>query len=216
MGYVTNWRGVGADDITINPPEVDDGTIYDDGAVAAQDTSAVTYNAGSDWATVNGVCKPTNSGALGYAKDLQRAANRVLSTMGSTKIAVDGAIGPGTVAALVSIQGVTSAAAYSLGSSNINYGAGCTVVTAQIQAITDRLNQLADYLGASSSVSSPSGSGTPTIYDPVSGTLQNQAPTASILDAFNNMSTPMKIAAVGIAGGIGYLAFAKPKKRRRS
>lgn len=52
---------------------------------------------------VNGVAVPMTSAVLEIYKSLQREINRLRAKMGSSRIAVDGRIGPGTVKALVAV-----------------------------------------------------------------------------------------------------------------
>lgn len=176
----------------------------------AQETSP-----GPGFVTKNGVCKPTGSASLDLFKDLQRQMNRVLDAMGSAKIAVDGAIGPGTLAALQAISQAPSAGAYGLGSSSgfvVNTN-DCASISNQVVAITAKLSQLADYMGAANSVSSPSPTSTPTTVDPVTGIETPQPLTSSAMDALANMSTTEKLGVAGIAVAVGYFAITKGKKR---
>lgn len=190
-------------------------TVYDD------DSGLLTYPTGlsstANWVTsTSGVCKPANAATLSAAKDFQRAINRCLDKLSTTKLTVDGAIGAGTMGALTTISNSTSAGAYSLGPSNVNWGGGCTVVVAQIDVLTARLNQLADWLGAPSSVGSPAPSATPTYVNPATGQPQTQGLTDSLTDFFQNMSTMEQAGVAALAVGIGYFAvtsFGKKKKK---
>lgn len=216
-------RGFGDDpaDLNINA-DIPDGsgpsadvqtTVYDD------DSGLLTYPTGlssaANWVTsTSGVCKPANAATLSAAKDFQRAINRCLDKLSTTKITVDGAIGSGTMGALSTISSSTSAGAYSLGPSSVNWGGGCTVVVAQIDVLTTRLNQLADWLGAPSSVGSPAPSSTPTFVNPVTGQPQQQGMTDSLTDFFQNMSTMEQAGIAALAVGIGYFAFTSFGKKK--
>lgn len=172
------------------------------------------------FSSVNGICKPTDPTALDRFKELQRQANRVADAIGATKIAVDGAIGPGTIALLTTIKGKAAAAdtgGFGWGNFLANQSlASCSAVAGGVLNITPMLSAMADALGASSSVASPAPASTPTIYNPITGTEVAQGMTDSIGDAFKNLSTPMQIAALGIAGGLAYFTLLKkPKKKGR-
>lgn len=178
-------------------------------AATAQETSP-----GPGFVSTNGICKPTGSASLELFKDLQRQMNRCLDAMGSAKIAVDGAIGPGTLAALQAISNAPSAGAYGLGSSSgfvVNTN-DCTSVSNQVLSITTKLSQLADYMGAAASVSSPSPASTPTTVNPVTGVETPQPLTASVMDTLNNMSTTEKLGVAGLAVAVGYFAITKGKR----
>jgi len=175
-----------------------------------QGTSNVTTSI-TPYTTVNGVCKATSPDALDSFKALQRQINRCLSVMGAPLIQVDGAIGAGTLAAIATIQNSPSAGAYSVSSSNLNAGL-CSTVAAQAPVLTLRYSQLADYLGAQDSVSSPSPTSTPSYIDPVSGQPQTQGIVASASDIFGNMSTTEKVGVAAIAVAVGFFAFKKGKR----
>jgi len=175
------------------------------------------YTTTAGFSSVGGVCKPNDSGTLANFKELQRQANRVADAIGTAKIAVDGAIGPGTLALLTTIQGKAKAA----DTGNFGFGnflanqnlSSCSAVAGGVLNITPMLSAMADALGVSSSVASPSPASTPTTYDPITGKETPQSLTSSIGDAFSNMSTTMQMAALGIAGGIGYYLYKGSKKK---
>jgi hypothetical protein len=177
-----------------------------------------TYLPGADpnWVTSStGVCKPANSATLSAAKDFQRAVNRCLNKLSTTALAVDGAIGAGTMSALSTIANSTSAGAYQLGLSNVNWGGGCTVVVSQLAVLTQRLSDLADWLGAPSSVSSPSPASTPTYIDPITKQATTQDLAGSVGDFFQNMSTMEQAGVAALAVGIGYFAYTSFGKKKR-
>lgn len=201
MPYI---RGL-SDDITIDAGGSD--TVNGGPSVS---TSNETLPPGG-YVSKNGVCKATDDTALAQFKELQRQANRVLDSLQTAKISVDGAIGPGTLNALKVIATTPSAGAYSLSSSSINLN-DCTAVAAQSLVVSARLSDLADYLGAPSSVSSPSPPTPPTTVNPVTGVETPQGFAASAGDMLGNMSTTEKLGVAGLAVAIGYFAF-KGKKR---
>lgn len=207
MPYIASRRRRSFGDDAVN---IDITTTEDASGGPAASSSNETAPAGG-YVNKNGVCKATDDGALAQFKELQRQANRVLDAMGTAKIAVDGAIGPGTMAALRTISTAPSAGAYSLAANNINLN-DCTAVSAQALVVTMRLSQLGDFMGASSAVSSPSPASTPTTVNPVTGVETPQGLTASAGDFLGNMSTTEKLGLAGLAVAVGYFAF-KGKKR---
>src|SRR5678815_1890413 len=54
---------------------------------------------------ISGICKPMNNDVLGLFTELQEATNQLLGKRGLTLIAVDGRIGPATVAAIAKVSG---------------------------------------------------------------------------------------------------------------
>lgn len=205
----------GGSDPTPTPTPAPDDSGFNDG-------STETVNGGPSTASSNdtlpaggyvnkaGVCKATDDAALSQFKELQRQCNRVLDYMAKPKIAVDGAIGAGTLGALQTIATQASAGAYSLSSSSVNMN-DCTAVSAQALVLTTRLMALGDFLGAPGSVSSPSPPSTPTIVDPVTGIEQPQGFTASASDMLGNMSTTEKLGLAALAVGVGFFMFKKKK-----
>ena len=144
----------------------------------------------------------------------QRAINRCLNKLSTTAVAVDGAIGAGTMAALSTIANSTSAGSYQLGPSSVNWGGGCKVVVSQMAVLTGRLNQLADWLGAPSSVASPSPASTPTYIDPITKQPTQQGMTDGVSDFFQNMSTMEQAGIAALAVGVGYFAFTSFGKKK--
>ncbi len=166
----------------------------------------------SNWVSVGGVCKATNTTYLGMIKDFQRALNRVLDVIKPTgKIGVDGEICPLTMAALLAVSQSTSAGAYGLASISQS---SCDQVAAQVANLTARAGALADFLGASSSVSSPSPASTPT-YVNAAGVPTPQPITDTATDFFSNLSTMQKMMVGAGALGVGVLVFGKKKGSRR-
>lgn len=205
MPYIRQLRSLSDDDDSFNDGSSSD--TINGGPVAT--TVNETAPAGG-YVNKNGVCKATDDGALAQFKELQRQMNRVLDYVSSPKIAVDGAIGPGTLAALRVIATTPSAGAYSLSSSSVNMN-DCTAIAAQALVLSARMSSLADFVGAPSSVSSPSPTSTPTTVNPVTGIETPQGPVASASDFLGNMSTTEKLGVAGIAVAVGYFAFVKKK-----
>jgi lysozyme family protein len=140
--------------------------------------------------------------------------NRVLDSLGVAKIGVDGAIGPGTLAALQTI-GAQAASASSYGLTNVNHT--CANVAANVQRLTVGAQGLADFLNVPSSVSSPSPDSTPSYVNLATGQLQTQAVGASAMDAFNNLSTTQKLAlGAGLAVAGFYAMRGKKRKTNRT
>lgn len=177
---------------------------------ATSETPSSSTAAASNWTSVGGVCKATNATYLAAFKELQRQLNRVLDTLGVAKIAVDGAIGPGTLAALQTIGAqATSASSYGLTGINLT----CANVAANVQRLTLGAQRLADFLNVPSSVSSPAPAETPSYVDLQTGQVTNQPIGASAMDAFNNLSTTQKLALGAGLALAGFYATRKHKKK---
>ncbi len=169
--------------------------------------------------TVAGVCKPTDGATLEAFKNLQRQANRVADAKGLTKVGVDGAIGAQTLALMTSIKAVAAGGGSTsfgwvnfLANQNVS---SCSAVAGGAVSIAAMLSQMADYLGASSSVASPAPASPPQIVNPTTGIATDQGAAASLSDLFKNLSTPMQIAAVGAVGAAAYFIHKSSKKGRR-
>lgn len=212
-------------DVTGSGETVDTGPVVQVSTIGGQVSSIPSSQAGGGYTTIggfvstNGICKPTDSTSLGKFKELQRQANRVADAIGATKIGVDGAIGPGTLALMSTIK--TKAQASDTGSqgwgnflANQNTSS-CTAVAGGTDNLIPMLSAMADALGVSSSVASPAPASPPQIYNPITGQVSNQGIAADLEDLLGNMSTTTKIAALGIAGGIGYFLYKDSKKGRR-
>lgn len=173
--------------------------------------------------TVGGVCKPTNSASLANFKELQRQLNRVADVKSFPKIAPDGEIGSLTLALLSLVK---NAASQTIVASGTTYGwrnflmnqnvLNCNAVATSAITIAQMASAMADDLGASSSVSSPSPSKTPTYIDPITLQPQNQDIGASALDAFSNMSTGEKLALGAVVVGVGVVMFGSKGKKKKS
>jgi hypothetical protein len=177
---------------------------------ASTSATSTSTDVNQNWYDSSGICYATTSDGgvtLNLYKEFQRQMNRIASVIGSAAIAVDGAIGPNTLALVGAINSATqtSGKMTALGFSSTS----CDTDAATLAASgTAGLQALADGLGAPSSVTSPTGS--PQVYNPTTGSLQAQAATASIADVWNNLSSTAQI---GLAVGAGVLAYMTLGKR---
>lgn len=150
-----------------------------------------------------GTCKPSDFATLAKFKAFQEQLNRVAQAKGFSKIAVDGDLGPGTVALA---RQVTQ-------SNQLT----CSTIAGQISTFTATVRTLADSLAAPSKVSGPKPVTPPSIVN-AAGQVQLAPPgagnpmAASLYDAWAGIPTVGKVAAVGVLGGIGYMLL---KKKRR-
>lgn len=162
----------------------------------------------ADFITVGGVCKPMNVPALNAVRELQRQMNRVAQVKGFSKTAVDGAVGPGTLALFRQVQSVATGSVMGDPSSCLSVAPDADVLGAQVKAV-------ADSFGAPSTVSGPVALTVPTIVTKSGKVVAPPVADAGILGSLAAMPPIQKVALVGVAGGIGYLLFTQSKKRRR-
>lgn len=158
----------------------------------------VTWNS----TKVSGVCKPSDFATLHKFQELQRQINRVAHMKKTTKVAVDGDLGTATIKAFNAAIGA-----------NIT---SCSSIATTVTLFTSQLRSLADSLAAPASVSGPAPVTPPSIVRP-DGSLVPAPPGAGTAAGamFWDLGVAGKVAAVGIAGGIGYLLLTNKKKRRR-
>jgi len=167
-----------------------------------------------------GICKPSTITALAAFKRLQTQLNRVAYAKGLSTIAVDGDIGPGTVSLVNKlapslITDATTkmqlASATKVATSTMN---GCVSLASVADVVADVAESYAGTLKAPEKAPAPAPTKPPTL---VSSSGQESAPPpgADILSAFTSASTPMKLAMVAVAGGVGYYLYKGHKKRRR-
>lgn len=150
-----------------------------------------------------GVCKPSDVRTLSRFRDLQSQLNRVAQVKGLTKIAVDGDIGPATIKLMTSAGMVPA-------------GTGCSTIAAGAVAFTGLAKTIADAGGAPANVAGPIAKPSTLVSATGQETLAPASPYGgSLLESFNALSTPMKIAAVGVAGGLGYYLYKSTKKKRK-
>lgn len=150
-----------------------------------------------------GVCKPSNERTLAMFKDLQSQLNRVAQAKGIPKIAVDGDIGPGT------IKLMTSAAM-------IAAGTGCSSVASAAVPFTGAARVIADAAGAPATVVSPAPARPSTLVSATGAEVLAPAPGygGSLVDSWNQLSMPMRIAALGALGGLGYYVYKSSSKKK--
>lgn len=150
-----------------------------------------------------GTCKPSDAYTLGVFKELQRQLNRLAQGKGVSKIAVDGDVGPGTVA-LARTVGIDSSGS-------------CSTIAMNAAVYASIAKGLADQLGVPASVSQPTPIKAPSI---VNAAGQETTVTggggiaASVSGAFAGMSNLEKALALGIVGGIAYVVLVKKPKRK--
>ena len=135
-----------------------------------------------------GVCKATNKATFDEFAFLQQQINRVSKMRGLPLIPVDGLIGPGTIAALVSIGGT-------------NAGQTCSEIAEEADVYGESTRAMADALQAPVSVESPMPASPPSYINPAT----NQEIYASVGGMFGGIPTPL-VVAIGVAVlGAGYL-----------
>lgn len=170
-----------------------------------QTTSGTTTSA-ADFTSVNGACKPSNFPALAMVQEFQSQLNRVAQMRAFSKIAVDGAVGPATLALFRLVQ---SAA----GGSVMGDPSSCMGVAPDVDVLAAQIRAFADTLGAPTIVAGTLSIAPPTILTKSGKTVV--PPNAGIAGSLATLSSMEKVALVGVLGGIGYLMLHKPKKRRK-
>ena len=171
-------------------------------------TSTGTTTSASDFTSVNGVCKPMNLPALATAMAFQGQLNRVAQIKGFTKVGVDGAIGPATLALFKKVQAAAPAG------SIMGDAGSCMTVAPDVDVLGQQVQSFADTLGAPTTVSGPSLSlSVPTITTKSGATVV--APNAGILGSLATLSPVEKLALAGLAGGIGYVLWTKHSKHSK-
>lgn len=152
-----------------------------------------------DFVNRSGNCKPTNFETLAKFKELQTQLNRAAHAKGLPKIAVDGDIGPGTLALMAKL-GVSAATS-------------CATVAPIAEALAVQMRETADNAGVPTKVSSPAPPVAPSIVNATTGAITPQPTSASIMDAFNRMGTTELIIAAAVLGGGAYFLLGKKKRR---
>lgn len=164
-----------------------------------------TSTSASDFTTVAGICKPQNFPALNATRVLQQQLNRVAQVKGLGKTAVDGAVGPGTLALFRQVQSVAAG-------SVMGDPTTCMGIAPDVDVLAAQVKDLADTLGAPATVSGPIGITVPTIVTKSNKVLV--PPDAGIAASLASMSSIEKVALLGVAGAIGYLLLNKRKRRK--
>lgn len=151
-----------------------------------------------------GVCKPMDFVTLDLVRDMQDQLNRIAKVKGLKLIAVDGDIGPGTVA----LAKATGPWMMVDTSSPMGIATGA-------DALFEAAKKVADSLNAPAKVSPPIPPKAPSII--TSTGLELKAPPragASMLDSVKNLGMPtLLLLGVGVVG-VGYYATRKGKKRK--
>jgi hypothetical protein len=195
----TKRFGMGDDDTTSNAPDVEIDLGSGAGVLTASDFNSTKYP---------GVCKPTNAAAFQAVANFQRQMNRAAKALGLKMIGIDGDVGPGTLTLYNQLLGIYHEA-----------GQVSNCLTVAVAAPQEALmfQQQADAAGVPATITQPAPSSTPSYAPPGGGpNITVKTPeSGSIASAFTGLSTPMKLAAVGVFGGIAYLAAKEMKKSKR-
>ena len=170
-----------------------------------QNASGTSTTSG-DFTTVGGVCKAQNFPALAMVEEFQSQMNRVARVKGFTAIAVDGAVGPATLALFRLVQAASSGSVQGDPSS-------CMGVAPDVDVLGAQIKTLADSLGAPAQVDPPLSLKAPTIVTKSGKILV--PPNAGIAGSLATMSSMEKLALVGLVGGIGYMLMNSRRKRRK-
>ncbi len=214
MSYLANTYGTVFQPAPVGDLVADIEAILAGGAVDASqadpdDNVNQTVGGGSvsaaDYTSVNGVCKARNFPALAAAKELQAQLNRVAQMKKLGKIAVDGAIGSGTLTLFRAVQTAAGGAVMGDASACMNVAADSDVLSEQVKLFADSLNAPAK-VSAAASLSYPS------IVTKSGKTVV--PPDAGITGDLASMSTIERLAIVGVAGAIGYLVYTGAKRRK--
>ena len=174
-----------------------------------------------------GTCKPSNTAALAIFKELQQQLNRVAQIKNLPKIAVDGDIGPGTIALAGYVKAVAAADATGSGDladfandvvSSIN-ASSCTALASNADNIAANVKMYATQLGVPAAVAAPVNT-KPTVLVSSSGQETQVASAventlASGAFSFGALGTVEKVVVVGALGVAGWIVFGGKKKRRR-
>lgn len=170
-----------------------------------QTTGGGTSTSVSDFQVIAGVCKPMNFPALAAVREFQGQLNRVAQAQGFSKIATDGAVGPGTLALFRLVQ---SAA----GGSVMGDPSSCMGVAPDVDVLAAQIRAYADSLKAPASVSPALSLKAPTIVTKSGQTVV--APDAGIAGSLATLSGFEKFAILGLGGAILYMTLGKKKRRK--
>ncbi len=161
----------------------------------------------ADFTNVGGVCKPKNLPTLAQSRAFQGQLNRVAQMKGFSKIAADGAIGPATLSLFRRVQSAAGAG------SIMGDPSSCMGVAPDVDVLSAQIQAFADALGAPLVVAGAVSLSPPAILTKSGKTVV--APDAGIAGSLATLSGVEKLALLGVAGGIGYLLYARGKKKRR-
>lgn len=167
-----------------------------------------------------GISKPSNVNALAQFKAMQTQLSRVATVTGNSPIASDGDIGPGTVtlykAVAPQLEGwATANMDVSDMAKLVLAVAGNIPLATYADVVTEAARGYADSKGAAGTPPAPKPTKPPVLVSPDGIETPAPAMTADLLAAWKGTSTPMKVAAVAVLGGIGYMLLKKPKGKRR-
>ena len=173
----------------------------EDPAITDIDSSGPLIASVPSWnMSIPGICKPGDKNTLFLVTGFQKQLNRVAEVKGIAKIGVDGDLGPRTLALFRQVQSLA-------GGTISGDGSSCAGLAETLPQIGVQVASFADSLGAPARTSSPPAP-TPTFVSQATGQeVKVPQAGASVSDMFMGMSTTMKVAFVGILGGIGYFAY---------
>lgn len=187
------------------PAQIQATTGNDDGFFAQlQNEPASTTPAGgsTNFAQVGTVCKATNKTTLNAVSALQRQLNRVAKVKGFAPIAVDGEIGPLTMALFRQVNNATPG---SLGDSGLT----CMSLGLNLGNVGPLVKAFADSIGAPAAVAAPSPSAPPSFINPKTG---QQIAAGSAGDLMAQVTSPLGLVAIGVAGLVLYRRSKKGKR----
>lgn len=159
-----------------------------------------------------GICKPMNLPALAVVQSLQAQLNRVAQVKGLSKIQVDGAVGPASLALFNQVAAISSSTPYSM-----TQVGNVALLAADADVYASQTSGLATSLGAPAQVPAATLTAPVTLVNKTGTTLkapqQNQdMAQAGIIAAFGGLPV---VAQVGIVGlGVWGILKATKKKRR--
>lgn len=179
------------------------------GDMASSDFNATKYA---------GISKPSNVNALAQFKAMQTQLNRVAAATGKTVYAADGDIGTDTVALYKSVMApiIAWASGEMSGSDVVKLNAasgGNVPLATYADIVTDAARGYADENQLPAKPPAPKPTKPPVLVSPNGVETPAPAMATDLLAAWKGTSTPIKIAAVAVLGGIGYMLIKKPKRR---
>jgi len=179
-----------------------------------------------------GVCKPSTTATLAAFQNLQTQLNRVAQAKNLPKVAVDGDVGPGTVALAGYVKAVAAADATGADTTGDNTVAdnaatlasvidasSCTSIASRADDIAANAEMYATALGVPSTVPAPVNTSATTLVSStgaetqISGAVQNTVSSAAA--SFGALGTMEQVVVIGAIGIAGYIVFGGKKKRSR-
>jgi len=214
-------------DLLNNIPFVSDLNLTGDSPVdfdASTDPSVLTTSGGgsvsaSDFncTKVPGVCRPMNVPALNAVQALQMALDRVADVKGFSKIAVDGDIGPATVALLNQVAATSSSAPVSGGA--VPSAPSPLALASMLDTVTTQANTYATGIGAPGTVSTPAAGKPATLATRSGQTMKAPAPNQAAAGGnLGALGTSLSTTSLMIGGGLiaAFMFLGKPKGARLS